>query len=85
MVPHKKSSKVWELTLNINKTIVEFLLRILIALSFWTKISWSIVLKAFLRSIKIIPVNQLLSNPFKILSAKKDKQRFVEWFALKPD
>ena len=43
----------------------------------------SYVSKAFWRSVKIIAVNKPLSNSFKILSVKKDKQRFVEWSALK--
>ena len=56
----------------------------LIALSFCNKISWSIVLNAFCRSINIIPVNKPSSNPFKTLSVKKDKHRFVEWLPRKP-
>ena len=57
----------------------------LIALSFCNKISWSIVSNAFCRSINIIPVNKPSSNPFKTLSVKKDKHRFVEWLPRKPD
>ena len=32
----------------------------------------------FCRSVNIIPVNKPSSNPFKTLSVKKDKHRFVE-------
>ena len=57
----------------------------LIALTFGNKISWSVVLNAFCRSIIITPVNKPLSNTSKLLSVKKDKQRFVEWLPWKPN
>ena len=56
----------------------------LIALKFCNKISWSIVSNSFCRSINIIPVNKPSSNPLKLLSVKKDKERFVEWLTRKP-
>ena len=57
----------------------------LIALGFCNKVTWSIVPNTFCRSINVIPVNKPLSNPFKILSVKKDKHRLVEWLPRKPD
>ena len=40
---------------------------------------WFIVSNAFCKSIKTIPVSNPQSKPVRILSVKKDKQKFVEW------
>ena len=45
---------------------------------FFNKISWFIVLKAFCRSIKVIPVSKPSSKPFRIFSVKKERHRLVE-------
>ena len=68
---------------DLNHVIV--LLENLTALSFGSKISWSIVSKDFCRSIIITPVNKPSPNYFKTLSVKDDKHRFVEWLPQKPD
>ena len=91
VVPHKNFFQNLRLTFNINKKYSPWNLESkplysspwgCIALNFCSKTSWSIVLKAFWRSIKVIPVNEPSSNPFEILPVKKGKQRFFEWFAV---
>ena len=56
-----------------------------IASSFFNMISWFIVSKAFCRSTKIIPVSKPSPKPFRILSFKKDRHRFVQKLVLKSD
>ena len=46
---------------------------------------WSIVLNAFRKLIRTIPVRRSESKPFMILSWRYDKQVSVEWNFLKPD
>ena len=41
-------------------------------------------LKALLKLVKIIPLSQLPSKPFRILPVRKDGHRLVEWFILNP-
>ena len=62
---------------NLNHFIV--LLENLMVLRFCNKISCSIVSNAFCKSINKIPVSKTSSSPFKTLSVKKDKHKFVEW------
>ena len=52
---------------------------------FSISILWSIVSKAFCKSIKIIPVNNPESNPFATLSCRYERQESVEWNLQKPD